>query len=74
MSTRTRFSEPKAGVPAAMGMHPSELWGVGTRNPEKHKQGTIRRSEAARARRRAKRAAKRLNIGLKAYLRKQRGK
>jgi hypothetical protein len=47
------------------GLPPSELWGVssGPRAPRV-------RSEAARARRRAKKAAKKAGLTLKAYLRK----
>lgn len=60
---RARFSEPRTGVPAAQGMSPSELWGSGGDKPKRN------RSEASKARRRAKREAKAKGLTLKSYLR-----
>jgi hypothetical protein len=55
-SSRSRFY---------IGMPPSELWGVqGTRT-------TRKRGDAAKARRAAKRAAKRMGVRFKFYLREQ---
>jgi hypothetical protein len=69
---RTRFS-PLGGA-LGTGMSPDDLWGVAAKNPPPRfdpKAGP-RRSAAACARRRAKRAAARLDMPLKAYLRKYR--
>lgn len=48
------------------GMPPNELWGVAARDMSKPRR---KRSDKARARRRAKQAAKRQNVTLKSYLR-----
>jgi hypothetical protein len=64
---RTRFS-PTGGQQVSTGAHPSELWGTAPRDMSKPRR---HRGDKARARRRAKRAAKRGNVPLKAYLRTQ---
>lgn len=51
---------------ASWGTHPSELWGVAARDMSKPRR---KRSDKARARRRAKRAAKGQGVTLKSYLR-----
>jgi len=53
------------------GLPPGELWGVATENPRGKfdPRQPSRRSEAARARRRAKKIAKGRRMRLKAYLR-----
>lgn len=62
---RGRIS-PLGGSAIASGLAPSELYGVATRNAgERHRH----RGEAACARRRAKKAARKLGMPLKAYLR-----
>ncbi len=63
---RTRFSEPRAGVPAATGLPANELWGTAQRN---HGKPHRKRGASARDRRKAKRAAAQAGLTLKAYLR-----
>lgn len=65
MSNRTRFSQTGGSLVAA-GAHPSELWGTAGRDMWKPRR---KRSDQARARRRAKRAAKAQGVTLKSYLR-----
>jgi len=57
-SSRSRFH---IGLPA------SELWGVQQRDPK----ATRKRGDAAKARRKAKRLAKRMGVRFKFYLREQ---
>ena len=81
---RSRFSD--RGV-VGTGLHPVELWGVAMSEPThvwnerarrveprqttKSAGAGARRGDAARARRRAKRAAKAMGLTLKGYLRRQ---
>jgi hypothetical protein len=50
------------------GLNPADLYGVATRNMSEPRR---KRGEAARKRRRAKTAAKRMGVTLKSYLRRQ---
>lgn len=65
---RTRYSEAGTGRALGMGLPPAEMWGTAERDlwkPRRH------RGPASCARRRAKRAAARLNMGLREYLKLQ---
>ena len=64
---RSRFSDPRGAL--GMGLPREELWGVAESDLGKPRR---RRGEAARARRRAKRAAAKAAVTLKAYLRRHR--
>lgn len=50
------------------GLPPDELWGVAPRDMSQPRR---KRGEAARKRRRAKKAAKKMGVTLKSYLRRQ---
>lgn len=64
ISIRSRYSEPGAKGSVGIGVPQTELWGVSPGPPKR------KRSDAACARRRAKRKAAALNMTLKSYLRK----
>jgi hypothetical protein len=64
---RGRFSSLD-GKTTSEGMNPNELWGVAQRDLGKPRR---KRSAEAVARRRAKKAAKRAKVALKAWLRKK---
>lgn len=65
---RTRFSDPRGAL--GTGLPPEELWGVAERDLGKPRR---RRGEAARVRRRAKRAAAKAGVTLKSFLRSRAG-
>lgn len=62
---RSRLSDFRG--PPGQGLDPRELWGIAQRD---HAKPRKRLGEAARARRRAKRAAKAAGVPLKAWLRR----
>lgn len=66
---RSRLSDFPPRSALGTGLHPSELWGVATKDPYKHKQGTITRSAQVRERLALRKLAKQRRVPFKQILR-----